>query len=89
QQLAYIFHRGDTKDPGPDQFLDLAQHGYEVWQFAGADPANPYAYPIRATTSVGGGDLRKARAHWVSEDTLAWQLAADEITNVALYYSPD
>ncbi|MCB9157682.1 MAG: pullulanase-type alpha-1,6-glucosidase [Caldilineaceae bacterium] len=89
QQLAYIFHRGDTKDPGPDQFLDLAQHGYEVWQFAGADPANPYAYPIRATASVGGGDLRKARAHWVSEDTLAWQLAADESTKVALYYSLD
>ena len=30
-ELAYILHRGDTKDPGPDQFLDLVNIGHEVW----------------------------------------------------------
>ena len=41
-QLAYILHRGDTKDPGPDQFLVFAQDGHEVWQLQGADPERPY-----------------------------------------------
>lgn len=40
--LAYILHRGDTKDPGPDQLLDLASTGQEIWQIAAADPATPY-----------------------------------------------
>ena len=34
-QLAYILHRGDTKGPGPDQFLDFALDGHEVWQLRG------------------------------------------------------
>jgi glycosidase len=46
-QLAYIFHRGDTKDPGPDQFLVFALDGHEVWQLQGADPAAPYVAPVR------------------------------------------
>jgi hypothetical protein len=37
-QMGYIFHRGDEKDPGPDQFLVFAEDGYEVWQLQGADP---------------------------------------------------
>jgi hypothetical protein len=46
-QLAYILHRGDTKDPGPDQFLVFGQYGHEVWQLQGADPENPYVAPLR------------------------------------------
>jgi glycosidase len=46
-QLAYILHRGDTKDPGPDQFLVFANYGHEVWQLQGADPENPYVAPLR------------------------------------------
>jgi glycosidase len=46
-QLAYILHRGDTKDPGPDQFLVFDAYGHEVWQLQGADPANPYVAPTR------------------------------------------
>ena len=47
-QLAYIIHRGDTKDPGPDQFLVFATYGHEVWQVQGADPENPYVAPLRS-----------------------------------------
>jgi hypothetical protein len=47
EQLAYILHRGDTKDPGPDQLLVFASFGHEVWQLQGADPENPYVAPIR------------------------------------------
>jgi glycosidase len=46
-QLAYILHRGETKDPGPDQFLVFAQFGHEVWQLQGADPTQPYVAPPR------------------------------------------
>lgn len=42
--LAYLLHRGDVKDPGPDQFLDPLTHGHEVWQLAGADPQQPYVF---------------------------------------------
>jgi hypothetical protein len=30
-ELAYILHKGDTKDLPQDQFLDLGVNGYEVW----------------------------------------------------------
>jgi glycosidase len=46
-QLAYILHRGDAKDPGPDQFLVFASYGHEVWQLQGADPEKPYVAPLR------------------------------------------
>ena len=45
-QLAYIIHRGDEKDPGPDQFLSFDTSGYEVWQLSGADPEDPYILPV-------------------------------------------
>ena len=46
-QLAYILHRGDTKDPGPDQFLVFDSFGHEVWQVQAADPEAPYVAPPR------------------------------------------
>jgi hypothetical protein len=46
EQIGYILHRGDEKDPGPDLFLDFGDDGYEVWQLQGADPANPYVLPV-------------------------------------------
>jgi hypothetical protein len=52
--LAYILHRGDTKDPGPDQSLVFDDWGYEVWQLEGADPAMPYVYPIGASADSDG-----------------------------------
>jgi glycosidase len=46
-QLAYIIHRGDAKDPGPDQFLVFDSWGYEVWQIQDADVEHPYVAPPR------------------------------------------
>ena len=45
--LNYILHRGDTKDPGPDQSLMFANYGHEVWQLQDADPEHPYVAPPR------------------------------------------
>ena len=54
-QIGYIFHRGDTKDPGADQFLDFAKYGYEVWQLQGADVAKSLylAHPDHRRTKPG------------------------------------
>jgi hypothetical protein len=46
-QLAYIIHQGDTKDPGPDQFLVFDSWGHEVWQIEGADVEHSYVAPLR------------------------------------------
>jgi hypothetical protein len=45
-ELAYILHRGDSSDPGVDQFLNLVNSGYEAWQLQNADPENPYILPV-------------------------------------------
>ena len=75
-QIGYIFHRGDEKDPGADQFLDFAKYGYEVWQLQGADVDNPYILPILITGGPNPGNIGEQRAYWVSEDTIAWDSGA-------------
>jgi len=79
-QLAYIIHRGDNKDPGPDQFLTFDPWGYEVWQLEGehpSDPANPhYVLPILGE-GAAPGDIDKQQAHWVADDTIVWAAAGD------------
>jgi len=89
-ELAYILHRGDTKDPGPDQFLDLVEVGHEVWYLSGHidDEGNAkYLLPIQA----GGGidaDLDKQKAHWLTEDTIAWDIEPTG-GDYALHTAPD
>ena len=87
-QLNYILHRGDTKDPGPDQFLELAKWGCEAWQLQGADPEFPYILPILRGT-VAAGDLSKYEAHWVSANTIAWDVELDPALEYRLYYAAE
>lgn len=87
-ELAYILHRGDEKDPGPDQFLKLGKFGYEVWQLQGAEAEDDYLLPI-LKGAVAGGDLSKAQAHWVSEDTIAWDIATTPGATYSLVYAAD
>ncbi len=89
-ELAYIIHRGDAKDPGPDQFLNLNSYGYEVWQLSGADVERPYILP----TLFGGpganpGNLNQQRAYWLDEQTIAWPEAGDSSLTYYLVYAPD
>lgn len=89
-ELAYIIHRGDEKDPGPDQFLNLNVYGYEVWQLENADPEDPYILP----TLFGGpganpGNINEQRAYWVDEQTIAWPFADDSSLTYYLAYAPD
>ena len=87
-ELGYILHRGDEKDPGPDQFLNFAQYGYEVWQLQGADPEKPYILPI-LRGAVGGGDLSKQRAHWLTHDTIAWDVDFDPSLRYTLHHAAE
>ncbi len=86
-QLAYIIHRGDEKDPGPDQFLIFADKGYEIWQIQGSgeqytNPAVPTAVLARAFK----GNLGKQQAHWVRRDTIAWAQATGADRTYTLHY---
>jgi pullulanase-type alpha-1,6-glucosidase len=85
-ELAYILHRGDEKDPGPDQYLNLVVSGYEVWQLQGTDPANPYILPVSGATPANPGDLRRQQAYWVDERTIAWAVAGDAGNTYTLHY---
>jgi pullulanase-type alpha-1,6-glucosidase len=75
-EVAYILHRGDTKDPGDDQFLDLVGVGHEVWYLSGhvgGDGQARYLLPIQASGGIDA-DLTKQKAHWLTEDTIAWDI---------------
>ncbi|NNF69458.1 MAG: hypothetical protein HKN01_06770, partial [Acidimicrobiia bacterium] len=37
EQVGFIVHRGDEKDPGSDMFLMASEHGREVWIVSGSD----------------------------------------------------
>jgi len=87
-QLAYILHRGDVKDPGPDQFLVFADNGYEIWQLQDADPADPYLLPITAG-AAHPGNIAEQAAYWVNADTIAWSAGADPGDTFTLHYAPD
>ncbi|HLU83406.1 MAG TPA: pullulanase-associated domain-containing protein [Trueperaceae bacterium] len=75
EQLGLIIHRGDEKDPGPDIFVDVAalrsaqevsdDRGIEVWLVSGSTTLHTQRPDL---ASVGGGDLRAARAYWVTRD---------------------
>ena len=86
-ELAYILHRGDAKDPGPDQSLDLGVDGHEVWQLEGANPDDPYILPITAAFAGNPGDIGKQRAYWIDERTIAWESAGDSANDYALHFA--
>ena len=80
--LSYIVHRGDTKDPGPDQFLDLGQKGNEVWQLQGDET---YLLPPSAGPAADD-DLTKAKAIWIARDKVVWDVPAVQSDGYRLEY---
>jgi len=87
-ELAYIIHRGDAKDPGPDQRLNLFQYGHEVWQLQNADVEKPYVYPLLSDGPVvNPGNINVASAFWVTGDTIAWDAAVNPGNTYLLVYA--
>ncbi len=88
-EFGYLFHRGDSKDPGPDQSLDVKDVGYEVWQLQAADPEDPYLLPMPPAGPVSRGNLDEERAYWVDRDTILWAAADDPKAQYRLHHAAD
>ena len=89
-ELAYILHRGDAKDPNPDQFLDLVNIGHEVWYLSGhtdADQKAKYLLPIQAGSGVDA-DLSRQKAHWLNANTIAWDIEPIPGGSYAIWSAP-
>lgn len=76
QRLGFIVHRGDLKDPGPDMFLNVAQHGLEVWLVSGSDH-------IHSSPPLAPPDDGVARLHYHRPDSDydGWELHVWEHTS--------
>ena len=85
-QLAYILHRGDTKDLPEDQFLDLATVGHEVWILAGVEE---YLLPILPADGVADANLNQQRAHFVSGEYIAWPFDTPAEATYELHHAPE
>ncbi|AXX28500.1 pullulanase-type alpha-1,6-glucosidase [Actinosynnema pretiosum subsp. pretiosum] len=76
--LSHIIHRGDAKDPGADQFLDVTGTGHEVWFASGSakpDGSASYVLPPSGGDPVED-DLTKSKAAWVRKDLVVWDVPA-------------
>ena len=62
--MGYILHRGDEKDPGPDQFLNFDTWGFEVWQVQSRRPGNALASTPFSTAARTRGDIDEQSAYW-------------------------
>lgn len=55
ERVGFIIHKGDEKDPGPDMFLVISQHGREVWIKSGDETiytSPPLGPPAEGTARV-------------------------------------
>jgi pullulanase len=80
EQLGFIIHKGDEKDPGPDQFIRIAEVGNVVFVNSGVASVDP-APPSGSRLTVAG-----RAAHWVEPETLLWRPATGA-TSVELLWS--
>ena len=70
-KLGFIVHKGDQKDPGVDQFLDVSKQR-EAWLISGRAEI---ALSVPDVAGLAFGDLSRARAHWIDRSTLVWPSA--------------
>ncbi len=71
ETLGFIVHKGEEKDPGPDQFLDLTTDR-EAWILSG--DTNVYTEAPDPNAIVVGNISRQA-AYWVDSNTILWDVA--------------
>jgi pullulanase len=81
--LGFIIHKGDLKDPGPDQVIRIAEDGNTVFVVSGVNDVSPVPPGSGTQLRVSG-----AAAHWVNTSSLLWT-PADGVTKVELLYSPN
>ena len=81
EQLNFIVHQGDEKDPGPDTTLAVAESP-EAWLVSG-DTTVYTSLPDPGQAKIPG-DLSTARAHWLDRTTLVWDAELPEGAQVIL-----
>ncbi len=88
--LNYIVHKGDEKDPGPDQSLDITGTGQETWLIEGSgEQFLDQESAKEALLAAGVGDIKnKAQAHWITRDTIAWPVDFGSKAIFQLHYDP-
>ncbi len=62
----FIIHKGDSKNVPQDLSLSIATDGKEIWQLQ--DDATLY----KSAPQPSAGNIAKAKAHWVTADTILW-----------------
>ena len=65
QNVGIILHNGNTKDPGPNQYVDPATQGNEFWELSGSTTLLTYRPPTGADPALPPG---KARIHYYRPD---------------------
>ena len=73
-EIGLIVHQGDTKDPGPDMTIKLAETGNIIFLLTGSTEIYTAPTPIPEFAIAG------ARAHWLTADTIAWTPKKDAAT---------
>ena len=81
EQLNFIVHQGDEKDPVPDMMLDVTENR-EAWIVSG--DTTVYTSLPDPNQAKLPGDLSTARAHWLDKTTLVWDAELPEGAQVIL-----
>ena len=86
EQVGLIVHKGDEKDPGPDQFVDVSEGLREVWIVSGRENVFEERPDLGALPT---GDLGRREAHWVDATTIVWPGLPPRAEAYALHHDPD
>ncbi|HEX7374351.1 MAG TPA: pullulanase-type alpha-1,6-glucosidase, partial [Steroidobacteraceae bacterium] len=82
--LGFIIHKGDTKDPGSDQQITIAQDGNMVFVVSGVTDVSSTPQYNAIVKPVNYS------AHWVTDDTVLWKAPTGvTFATLDLLYSPD
>jgi len=83
--LGFIIHKGDIKDPGPDQVIRIGETGNIVFVTSGVNEVG--TVPPGGSTVVR---ISNAVVHWIDRATLvAADTPPEGTVSGVLYYSPD
>ena len=69
--LDFIIHKGDTKDPGPDMYMDVTK-GNNAWIISG-DSTIYYTQPTKS--QLLSANFHRLQAYWIDRNTIAIQPA--------------
>ena len=58
QNVGIILHNGNTKDPGPNQYVDPATQGNEFWELSGSDTLQTSRPPTGTDPALPAGKAR-------------------------------